>query len=44
MASCAPFLPLFYLVRSERLLMEQLDHDILFRWFVGMGMDEPVWA
>jgi transposase len=32
-----------YSVRSERLLMEQLDYNLLFRWFVGLGMDEPVW-
>jgi transposase len=30
-------------VRSERLLMEQLNYNLLFRWFVGMGMDEVVW-
>ena len=32
-----------YTVRSERLLMEQLDYNLLFRWFVGLGMDDPVW-
>ena len=32
-----------YSVRSERLLMEQLDDNLLFRWFVGLGMDDPVW-
>jgi transposase len=32
-----------YSVRSERLLMEQLDYNLLFRWFVGMSMDEDVW-
>lgn len=32
-----------YSVRSERLLMEQLQYNLLFRWFVGIGMDEPVW-
>src|SRR5439155_11637845 len=32
-----------YTVRSERLLMEQLDYNLLFRWFVGLNMDEPVW-
>lgn len=32
-----------YSVRSERLLMEQLDYNLLFRWFVGLGMDDPVW-
>jgi transposase len=40
----ALLLQLFYSVRSERLLMEQLDYNILFRWFVGLEMDEPVWA
>jgi len=36
-------LQIFYSVRSERLLMEQLDYNLLFRWFVGMEMDERVW-
>jgi transposase len=40
----AQLLQIFYSIRSERLLMEQLDYNILFRWFVGMDMDEPVWA
>jgi transposase len=31
-------------VRSERLLMEQLQYNLLFRWFVGLNMDEPVWV
>jgi transposase len=39
----ALLLQIFYTVRSERLLMEQLDYNLLFRWFVGLGMDEPVW-
>jgi len=30
-------------VRSERLLMEELDYNLLFRWFVGLNMDDPVW-
>src|SRR5216683_1232194 len=30
-------------VRSERLLMEQLDYNFLFRWFVGLSLDDPVW-
>src|SRR3970040_1193983 len=34
---------IFYSVRSERLLMEQLDYNLLFRWFVGMEMDKAVW-
>jgi IS5 family transposase len=33
-----------YSIRSERQLMEQLDYNILFRWFVGLGMDDPVWT
>src|SRR5258708_6617190 len=40
----AQLLQIFYSIRSERLLMEQLDYNILFRWFVGMDLDEPVWA
>lgn len=40
----AQLLQLFYSLRSERLLMEQLDYNILFRWFVGLEMDEPVWV
>ena len=39
----ALLLQIFYWVRSERLLMEQLDYNLLFRWFVGMEMDEAVW-
>jgi transposase len=39
----AQLLQVFYSIRSERLLMEQLDYNILFRWFVGLTMDEPVW-
>jgi transposase len=33
----------FYSVRSERQLMEQLDYNLLFRWFVGLSADDPVW-
>jgi transposase len=40
----AQLLQLFYSIRSERLLREQLDYNILFRWFVGLEMDEPVWV
>jgi transposase len=40
----AQLLQVFYSIRSERLLMEQLDYNILFRWFVGLEMDEPVWT
>jgi transposase len=36
-------LQLFYSIRSERQLMERLDFDLLFRWFVGLGIDDPVW-
>jgi transposase len=32
-----------YTVRSERMLMEQLDYNLLFRWFVGLNMDDPIW-
>ena len=32
----------FYSIRSERQLMEQLDYNLLFRWFVGLNMDDPV--
>jgi IS5 family transposase len=33
----------FYSIRSERQLMERLDYDLLFRWFVGLGVDDPAW-
>jgi transposase len=33
-----------YTIRSERQLMEQLDFNLLFRWFVGLGIDDPVWS
>jgi transposase len=39
----ALLLQVFYSIRSERMLMEQLHYNLLFRWFVGMEMDEPVW-
>ena len=39
----ALLLQVLYTVRSERLLMEQLDYNILFRWFVGLNMDDAVW-
>jgi len=32
-----------YSVRSERMLMEQLDYNLLFRWFVGLNMDDAIW-
>jgi transposase len=39
----ALLLQVLYTIRSERLLMEQLDYNLLFRWFVGLNMDDPVW-
>ena len=39
----AQLLQMLYSVRSERLLMEEIDYSVLFRWFVEMNMDEPVW-
>jgi transposase len=39
----AQLLQLFYSIRSERMLMEQLHYNLLFRWFVGLAIDEPVW-
>ena len=39
----ALLLQAFYSVRSERQLMEQLNYNLLFRWFVGLGVDDPVW-
>jgi transposase len=39
----ALLLQVLYTVRSERLLMEELNYNLLFRWFVGMNMDEGVW-
>jgi transposase len=40
----ALLLQILYSVRSERLLMEQLEYNLLFRWFVGLDMDDPVWT
>lgn len=40
----ALLLQVLYSVRSERMLMEQLDYNLLFRWFVGLNMDDPVWS
>ena len=40
----ALLLQAFYTIRSERQLMEQLDYNLLFRWFVGLSMDERVWG
>ena len=39
----ALLLQVLYTVRSERMLMEQLSYNLLFRWFVGMNIDDPVW-
>ena len=39
----ASLLQAFFSVRSERQLMEQVDFNLLFRWFVGLGIDDPVW-
>jgi transposase len=39
----ASLLQVFYSIRSERQLMERMDFDLLFRWFVGLGVDDPVW-
>lgn len=36
-------LQIFYSIRSERMLVEQLDYNLLFRWFVGLSMDEAIW-
>jgi transposase len=40
----ALLLQVLYSIRSERMLMEQLEYNLLFRWFVGLNMDEPVWV
>src|SRR6202023_2017314 len=39
----ALLLQAFYSIRSERQLMEQLDYNLLYRWFVGLAPDDPVW-
>src|SRR5689334_24210398 len=39
----AMLLQAFYSIRSERLLMERLEYDLLFRWFVGIGVDAAAW-
>jgi transposase len=39
----AMLLQAFYSIRSERQLMERLEYDLLFRWFVGLGVDDPAW-
>jgi transposase len=40
----ALLLQVFYTIRSERQLMEQLHYNLLYRWFVGLGVDDPVWV
>jgi transposase len=40
----AMLLQAFYSIRSERQLMERLEFDLLFRWFVGLGVDDAVWT
>jgi transposase len=40
----ALLLQALFTIRSERQLMEQLDYNLLFRWFVGLGVDDPVWV
>lgn len=39
----ALLLQALYTIRSERLLMEEIDYSVLFRWFIGLSMDEPIW-
>lgn len=39
----ATLLQILYSVRSERLLVEQIDYNLLFRWFIGLSMDDPIW-
>jgi transposase len=39
----AQLLMAFYTIRSERQLMEQIDYNLLFRWFIGFSMDDKVW-
>src|SRR3979409_2081667 len=38
------FIQSLYTVRSERLLMEEIDYSVLYRWFVGLSMDAPIWS
>ena len=40
----ASLLQILFSVRSERQLMEQMDDNLMFRWFVGLGIDDPVWV
>src|SRR3982750_1230839 len=39
----AQLIQMLYSVRSERLLMEEIDYSMLYRWFIGLNLDEPVW-
>ena len=39
----AQLLQLLYSIRSERLLMEEIDYSMLFRWFIGLNLDDQVW-
>lgn len=43
MSKRAQLIQMLYSIRSERLLMEEIDYSMLFRWFVGMNLDESVW-
>jgi transposase len=40
----AALIQILFSIRSERQLMEQMQYNLLFRWFVGLGIDEPVWV
>ena len=40
----ASLIQMLFSVRSERQLMEQMQYNLLFRWFVGLGIDDPVWV
>lgn len=40
----ASLLQILFSIRSERQLMEQMQYNLLFRWFVGLGIDDPVWV
>lgn len=40
----ALLLQILYTIRSERQLLEQLNYNLLFRWFVGLGIDDPIWV
>jgi len=43
-AAARLLLQIFYSVRSVALLIEQLDYNLLFHWFVGLAIDDPVWS